>query len=163
MNAFRWTAFWLVLLVASPALQAQAVWHCSKQTAVADAQRIETVAAIAPEDMFQIASMSTNPDVIGITLRDLMDVYSGVPVRVSGRPLTACFQNDTSESTMDALDSLGLNPNTMTALARKSAIIRSQLQWVSTPEDMLSCMNKSHPAVGYFAEATDTDEVAPCF
>lgn len=163
MNAFRWTAFWLVFLVASPAVQAQAVWHCSKQTAVADAQRIETVAAIAPDNLFQIVSTSTHFDVIGITLRDLLDVYSGVPVRVSGRPLTACFQNDSSSATLDALNSLGLNPNTMTALARKSTIIRSQLQWVSTPEDMLRCMNRSHPAVGYFAEATDTDEVAPCF
>jgi hypothetical protein len=163
MNALRLIFVWLVLLAQSTGLHAQTVWHCSKQTALSDAEPLEAVATLAPEDTFQIASMSTNPGVIGITLRDLMDVYSGVPVRVSGRTLTACFQNDTSSATMDALDSLGLNPNTMAALARKSAIIRSQLQWVSTPEDMLRCMTRSHPSVGYFGEATDTDEVGPCF
>ncbi len=152
-----------LLLALLPALtQAQAVWHCSKQTAVSAVDVTETV-ALAAEDMFQIASMSTDVAVIGLTLRDLMDVYSGVPVRIGGRPLTACFLNDNSSTSREMLDALGLNANSMAALARKSAIVRSQLQWVSDEADMMRCMTKHHPSVGYFAETHDTDEVAPCF
>lgn len=152
-----------LLLALLPALaQAQAIWHCSKQTAVSEVDVTETL-ALAPEDMFQIASMSTDITVIGLTLRDLMDVYSGVPVRISGRPLTACFLNDNSSTSREMLDALGLNANSMAALARKSAIVRSQLQWVSNEADMLRCMTRHHPSVGYFAETRNTDEVAPCF
>jgi hypothetical protein len=61
------------------------------------------------------------------------------------------------------LEALGLNANSMAALARKSAIVRSQLQWVSNEADMLRCMTKYRPSVGYFAGTHDTDEVAPCF
>lgn len=142
---------------------AQIVWHCSKQQALSASPLPETIATVEQNDLFQIASMGSNPEVIGITLRDLMDVYSGLPVRIGGRPLKACFLNDNGTSNRDMLESLGLNANSMSALARKSAIVRSHLEWVSNEADMMRCMNKNHPAVGYFTEPHETDEVAPCF
>jgi hypothetical protein len=145
------------------AAHAQIVWHCSKQGAMSVMPSVETTATIEREDVFQIASMGSNPDVIGITLSDLIDVYSGLPVRIGGRPLKACFLNDNGPSSRDMLESLGLNANSMSALARKSAIVRSQLEWVSNEDDMMRCMIKNHPAVGYFTEPHETDEVAPCF
>lgn len=162
MTLFRTWATTAALLLALPTAQAQAVWHCSKQDSISTAA-VEGAVVTAPEDMFQIASMSTDINVIGLTLRDLMDVYSGVPVRVGGRPLTACFINDNSNTSREMLDALGLNANTMNALARKSAIVRSQLEWVSNEADMLRCMTKNAPAVGYFSEPKDNDEIAPCF
>ncbi len=140
-----------------------ATWHCSKQTALTDVGQPVSLAQTASEDTFQIASMSIDADVIGLTLRDIMDVYSGVPVRVSGRPLTACFINDQSNAGREMLEALGLNASTMSALSRKSAIVRSQLEWVSNEEGMLRCMVKHAPAVGYFREPKDTDDIAPCF
>ena len=143
--------------------QTHAVWHCSTQTALSDVASPVSMAQTAPEDTFQIASMSIDANVIGLTLRDIMDVYSGVPVRVSGRPLTACFINDQSNAGREMLEALGLNASTMSALSRKSAIVRSQLQWVSNEEGMLRCMVKHVPAVGYFRDQKDTDDIAPCF
>jgi hypothetical protein len=92
-----------------------------------------------------------------------MDVYAGVPVRIGGKPLTACFNNDNDPSSTEALSSLGLNANAMSALARKSAIVRSQLKWVSNPDDMMRCISRNFPAVGYFTVQQDTAEVSPCF
>lgn len=143
--------------------QTPAIWHCSKQTALTDAASPVSMTQTAPKDTFQIASMSIDADVIGLTLIDIMDVYSGIPVRVSGRPLTACFINDQSNAGREMLEALGLNASTMSALSRKSAIVRSQLEWVSNEEGMLRCMVKHAPAVGYFREPKDTDDIAPCF
>jgi hypothetical protein len=151
---------WLLIANLS---HAQSIWHCSRQPEVGQLDGVSQQAELAPEDTFQIASMSANVDVIGVTLRDLMDVYRGVPVRIAGKPLTACFNNDNSPASVEALSSLGLNANAMAALARKSAIVRSQLQWVSNEEDMMRCIARHFPAVGYFTETQDTAEVAPCF
>lgn len=151
---------WLLIANLS---QAQSIWHCSRQPEMSQLEGVSQQAELTPEDTFQIASMSANVDVIGVTLRDLMDVYVGMPVRIGGKPLTACFNNDNSPTSVDAMSSLGLNANAMTALARKSAIVRSQLQWVSNEEDMMRCIPRHFPAVGYFPEPKDTAEISPCF
>jgi hypothetical protein len=150
------------LLIASGS-QAQSVWHCSRQTDLDQSGAGSYQAEQSRDDTFQIASMSVNTDVIGITLRDLMDVYAGVPVRIGGKPLTACFNNNNEPSSTEALSSLGLNANAMSALSRKSAIVRSQLKWVSDENDMMHCISRNFPAVGYFTAPQDTAEVSPCF
>jgi hypothetical protein len=150
------------LLSASPS-QAQSVWHCSRQADLGQFEGAWHQAEKDTDDTFQIASMSTNVDVIGITLRDLMDVYAGVPVRIGGKPLTACFNNDNDPFSQDALSSLGLNANAMSALARKSTIVRNSLKWVSNKDDMLQCISSNFPAVGYFSTPQDTADVSPCF
>lgn len=163
MTAFRKLIIGSVWLIIASLSHAQSVWHCSRQ---ADLGLIEAEAQQAAQDLnnsFQIASISANVDVIGVTLRDLMDVYAGVPVRIGGKPLTACFNTDNSPVSADALSSLGLNVNAMSALARKSAIVRSQLQWVSNEGDMMRCISRHYPAVGYFPEPKDTAEISPCF
>jgi hypothetical protein len=151
---------WLLIASAAPA---QSVWHCSRQADLDQSGGGSYQAEQSSEDTFQIASMSTQTDVIGITLRDLIDVYAGLPVRIGGKPLTACFNNDNEVSSTEALSSLGLNANTMSALSRKSAIVRSQLKWVSNHDDMMHCISRNFPAVGYFPGPQDTAEVSPCF
>lgn len=143
-------------------VQAQGIWHCSTQTAISE-HGVSPANNPQREEVFQIAALSADLNVIGITLRDLIDVYSGIPVRISGRPLTACFLNDNSSTSRDMLEGLGLNTNAMAALARKSAIVKSHLVWVSNETDMLRCMTKNTPAVGYFNELQETPEIAPCF
>lgn len=151
---------WLLIAVAS---HAQSVWHCSRQAELSGPDGTIPSSVLAANDSFQIASMSAQVDVIGITLRDLMDVYSGVPVRIGGQPLTACFNNDSNADNVDALSALGLSANAMSALSRKSAIVRSQLVWVSNEAAMMQCIARHFPAVGYLPATQDSSDIAPCF
>lgn len=163
MTALRQQIIGAAFLLFACMAQAQSVWHCSKQTDTG-LDEIDQVQASAPnEDLFQIATMSANVNTIGISLRDLMDVYAGLPVRIGGKPLTACFNNDNHSASEEALSALGLNANTMAALSRKSSIVRSQLVWVSDEGDMMRCMGRHFPAVGYFNSVQETPEVGPCF
>lgn len=150
-------------LLLAGASQAQSVWHCSKHADASLMGEAGQLAEPADHDTFQIAALSNHVDVIGITLRDLMDVYAGVPVRISGEPLTACFNNDSSSGNLEALSSLGLNPNVMTALARDASLVRSQLVAVNNPAHMQSCIERHYPAVGYFTQALDSNQISPCF
>jgi hypothetical protein len=164
MTALRQLIIGTAWLLIANASAAQSVWHCSRQADLGPLVGDSAQAGQPADDGdFQIASMSANSDVIGVTLRDLVDVYAGMPVRIGGRPLTACFNSDNDPSSEQALSSLGLNTNAMSALARKSAIVRSQLIWVSNQEDMMHCISRNFPAVGYFANPKDTSEVSPCF
>jgi CheY-like chemotaxis protein len=47
--------------------------------------------ASAQENRFCIASFNGASDVIEVSVRHLIDVYTGVPVRVGGMPFSACF------------------------------------------------------------------------
>jgi hypothetical protein len=82
---------------------ADAVWHCSR-TPVVD---VATDSRPDPGDWFTLAEQGVADDVIRISVRDLIDVYSGVSVRLSGVPLSACFMpvNDpVTGKTLRALD-----------------------------------------------------------
>lgn len=138
--------------------KADAVWHCSRSSNAS----VQS-SAIDVQDQFSLASMGTSEDVIGISVRDLIDVYSGVPVRVGGRLLSACFLPIEHAETESALSSLGLQAAAIQALARKSAIIQSNLHMVTDEQQMLSCIDRHFPAVGYISKATETDKVMPCF
>jgi len=67
------------------------------------------------------------------------------------------------ELTSSALTSLGLQTATIQALARKSSIIQSHLFFVTNEKQMMACIAKNYPAVGYLEGPTSTDGVRPCF
>lgn len=163
MMALRKQIIGSALLILSLTAHAQSVWHCSREPALSQGSAEPVQAGAAEADLFQISSMSTNIDIIGITLRDLMDVYAGMPVRIGGKALTACFYSDNNPDSDEALSTLGLNANAMSAMSRKSSIVRSQLVWVSNEADMMRCMVRHYPAVGYFKDVQETGEVGPCF
>ena len=163
MMALRKQIVGSALLILSLTSHAQSVWHCSREPALGQGSFEQVQAATPKDDLFQISSMSTNIDTIGITLRDLMDVYAGMPVRIGGKALTACFNSDNNPASEEALSTLGLNANAMSAMSRKSSIVRSQLVWVSNDADMMRCIVRHYPAVGYFNDVQDTGEVGPCF
>lgn len=150
----------LSVLIGCFAVGAEPVWHCSRTntelTKTSSAQRHQ-------DNEFSIASVNASPDVVGVSINDLIDIYSGVPVRVGGVPLSACFMPDNRELTSSALTSLGLQPTVIQALSRKSAIIQSNLFSVTTQEQMVSCVARHYPAVGYLNAPISTDEVHPCF
>jgi hypothetical protein len=72
-------------------------------------------------------------------------------------------QNSAHPPSTKALTTLGLNTNAMSAMSRKSSIVRSQLVWVSNDDDMMRCIVRNHPAVGYFNDVQESGEFGPCF
>lgn len=152
-----WRLF-LWMFFVSPVF-AQTVWHCSRMSAVDMAMDNRP----GPGDLFTLAEQGGNGDVIPISVRDLIDVYSGVHVRLSDVPLSACFMPVNSELTTTALQDLGLSTNVLSALARKSAIAKSNLYRVTDEADMKSCIARHQPAVGYLSQAYNTEQLAPCF
>lgn len=137
---------------------ADPIWHCSRNP--------EQTAHISEEEQseqFSVASLSTSTEVIGVSISDLIDVYSGRHVKVGGLPLSACFMPNTKDLTNTALESLGLEPATIQALARKSSIIQSNLYLVTSEKQMAQCITQHFPAVGYLDTPTKTNEFEPCF
>ncbi len=145
------------LVGAGPAA-AQAVWHCSRAGQVAG-----QITPEAPTDGFQLASSNNASEAIGLSLIDLIDVYSGKTVLLSGRPLSACFMTGDGGLSGQALSALGLNWSSMQQMARQSAIVQSHLQWVADEAGMQACIAKHYPAVGYLSQSLASDRVVPCF
>lgn len=155
----RWTIGMCLALFALAPVWAEAVWHCSRsgQGVVS-----ETELPNAAES-FSIASLGNVNDTIGISIPDLIDVYSALDVRVGRLPLSACFYPSNDALTNSALKSLGLESNVISSLARKSAIVKSNLFRVSDEAQMMRCISKNYPAVGYLSAEQTTDRIAPCF
>lgn len=154
----RWVIF--SSLICAVSTWSEPVWHCSKNTSES------ALSATAPQlqsNQFSIASFNASNDVIGVSLNDLIDIYSGIPVRVGGVPLSACFMPNNHALTIGALTSLGLEPSAIQALARKSSINQSNLFFVTNETQMLSCIGQHFPAVGYLNEPTNSDVAFPCF
>lgn len=149
----------VVTVLTATTVYADHVWHCSRTTTGMSA----TEQTPAPQDQFSIASVSSSADVIGVSVRDLMDVYSGTPVRIGGLPLSACFLMGNDSLTHEALTSLGVKLSTIEALARKNSIVQSNLYYVNDESKMDICIGKNFPAVGYMSKLIETDKVMPCF
>ena len=154
----RW--FLIFTLTFSFTAWADPVWHCSRNK-----QRAEDGSSSRhlQDSEFFIASFNSSVDVIGVSISDLIDIYSGVPVRIGGLPLSSCFMPSHQGLTSDALASLGLQTSAIQALARKSSIVQNNLHFVVTEQQMIGCIAQHFPAVGYLDEAIHTDEVQPCF
>lgn len=140
----------------------EAVWLCSKTVT---AQTDQQLSQKNDNDAggFSLASSGTNPDVINISVMDLMDIYSGDRVTLGGKRLSACFMRGEGALNAAALRSLGLKSSVSQTLARKSAIVQSHLYLVTDEEEMMACIKDHFPAVGYAHTPIETDEVAPCF
>ena len=155
----RWTLGVLFSFFALAPVWAEAVWHCSRsgQGVVSESEPPNA------SETFSIASIGNANDTIGVSIRDLMDVYSAMDVRVSGLPLSACFFPSNDSLTNSAIKSLGLEPNVISALARKSAIAQSHLFRATDEAQMMRCISKNYPAVGYLSAEQTTEHIAPCF
>jgi hypothetical protein len=136
----------------------EAVWHCSRSSNIAGRSDLPSHA-----DTFLLASSGMNMDAIGLSVMDLIDVYSGKSIHVNGKPVTACFMPGETPLSDRALKSLGLNASTMQQQARKSAIVQSHFQIVTDEREMVACISKRFPAVGYLSKVADHERVVPCF
>lgn len=150
--------FYCLLLLTSTTW-AGSVFHCSRNSE----NSASNYHAPSQENQFSIASVSSAADVINISIRDLIDLYSGHPVHISGKPLSACFMPSNEALTSNALKELGLRVTTIQALSRKNSIVQTNLHLVTDEKQMLQCIGKYFPAVGYASEMTVTELLAPCF
>lgn len=147
----------LVVLLGVGNCWADPVWHCSRNGGASKDN------VLAQADQFSIASMGQSEEVIGVSIRDLIDIYTGVPVKIGGKPLSACFISGHDAITVSALTSLGLKTSVIQALGRKSTIVQSHLFMVSDEVSMQTCIAKHFPAVGYLSKPTETEHVTTCF
>lgn len=150
-------SFLLISVLAIANCWADPVWHCSRHA------RATKVEVLSQADQFSMASMGNSDEVIGVSILDLMDVYSGTPVKVGGQALSACFISGNDAITAPAMKSLGLQASAAQALARKSTIVQSHLYRVTDEIGMQNCIGKHFPAVGYLSEPTETAHLMPCF
>lgn len=154
----RSIASWLLSFCVCTALMystahADPVWHCSRTSVkVADAG-----------DNFTLAALETEREVIRISLRDLYAAYQGTPVKASGMVVSACFMKGNDAETQAALKSIGAEPLVLEKLSRKSALVNHHVYIAQNPQDMLACITKHQPAIGYLPTAMHTEAVGPCF
>ena len=132
------------------------IWHCSRPAAIeASTQNKEA-------DFLASDSAIAN-GMISVTLDDLYASYAGYPIRISGKPLFACFMPGEEELSLQALSGLGASSAAMQMLSRRSAIVQRNLKLVTDEDEMLSCMEKHVPAFGYLSKTVSNQKVAPCF
>ena len=130
---------------------AQYVWHCTRTSVqVADAS-----------DNFTLASL--NLEVIQISIRDLYAAYQGHQVMASGQKVSACFMDGNHETTKAAMRSLGVSPQAVRALSRSNQITPTSLFLVKNEQEMMACMDKHAPAIGYLSEPNQSAIAGPCF
>lgn len=133
-------------------------WHCSKQAPNA---ALEQPLTSPNNDVFDLSTTATN--VVGVSLTDLMDVYSGRPVYMGNRHLTACFMAGQTSLNQSAYTRIGMQWTALQQLQRRSAIAQSHLRMVTSEAEMLQCIAQYSPAVGYLSHPTVTEQVSPCF
>ena len=80
-----------------------------------------------------------------------------------GLPLSACVLAEESSMTSAALESIGTKPNTIRTILNKAGLSKNNIHMIHAESDMLACISKNHPAIGYLPKATHTEAVGPCF
>lgn len=147
------TAMGLALLC--HASWAEPVWHCSR-----GAIKIADIS-----DDFTLASLSQNREVIRIALQDLTTVYQDKTVKMSGGlTLSACIiQGSPTNLTQTAMTSIGGQNMATEMHTQTNPIKKKQVFAVGSEQDMLACIAKHHPAVGYLSSTTHAENAGPCF
>lgn len=134
---------------------AEPVWHCSRSAI--------QIADIS--DDFTLASLSQNREVIRIALQDLTTVYQNKTVKMSGGlALSACIiEGAPTNLSQTAMTSIGLQNMAAETHTQANPIHKKQVFAVNSEQDMLACIAKHHPAVGYLSSAIHAENAGPCF
>jgi hypothetical protein len=138
-----------VISCATANLHAEPIWHCSKNTS--------TVQAI--NDDFLAKPNQVGASIIRLEIRDLYDAYQNIPVYLGKQILTACFLAENNSISQDALSGIGADLEEIKAISKENP----HLVKVSNEAEMIACIGKHHPAVGYVSGIIDSQWVGPCF
>ena len=132
---------------------ADPVWHCSRtDVQVANAS-----------DNFTLAALGAEREVMHISLKDLYEIYQGGSIKAGGTQVSACFVGGNHPATQKAMYSIGADPKVLERLSSTASIVQSHLYQVHDEKDMLTCMTKHTPAIGYFSKPLHNEAVGPCF
>jgi hypothetical protein len=80
-------------------------------------------------------------------------------VRVGGMPLSACFLVGNDVLTSSALASLDLSLAPLQAMARKSNVVQNNSHIATDEPQMLNCVAKNFPAMGYASQPNESKDV----
>jgi hypothetical protein len=150
-------------LILPEGLAQTAIWHCSKLSAVQAATHTSQATKVDTANDFTLAAYAADDDVISVSLPEILDVYSGRRVTLGHMELSACLLQGQNELTQQALNSLGINAATARILAKKNSLIQTNLFVVANEEQMVQCISRHFPSVGYLARRFENTEMAPCF
>ncbi len=140
-------SFWLSVCAYS-----ETIWHCSRSH---DAP-VQTA-----KDNYLNRLDGQSHEVIRLTIRDLYDAYQGVPVYLGKTVLSACFMATNDEESKSALEGIGTDQAEIRAIAQQTH--SKFLIMVHDESEMLSCIAKNHPSIGYVSGAVNTSAIGPCF
>lgn len=115
--------------------------------------------AMAEQDEFKLSSLDT----IGVTLTDLLNVYSGKDVSIGGIPLVGCYMPGQEALSKDILQSFDLKPHVLQKLSAKNTIAQSSVVNVVDETQMQACIESHFPAFGYLSREIISEKIAPCF
>lgn len=139
--------FWLSLCA-----HAEPIWHCSRS--------LNTPPTPVKENFLKAEDGQSN-EVIRLTIRDLYDAYQDIPVYLGKSVLSACFLATNDAVSKSVLEGIGTDQNEIKKLATQSNSKR--LIMVKDEVEMLSCIAKHHPAIGYASGLVNTAAIGPCF
>lgn len=148
----------IISLLGTTSTIAETIWHCSREPSQELASAPQSL-----DNQFTLASTNYTIDSINVSLRDLYDVFSGIPVQLGGLPLSACFKLDDKNLSEEALNSLGLPLSTLQRLGKRASIVNSHVHLVRTDDQMSTCIGKNYPAIGYLSKPLTTSHMLPCF
>lgn len=142
----------IAMLAPIIAQAATPIWHCSRSAIlIADAS-----------EHFALANLNIQNEIIQISLRDLHSVYQGKEVSTSGKSFSACVTSE-SELTKLAMDSIGVSPQSVFAMARHRTLSPRNIYLAANEQAMTECITSHHPAIGYLSEIRETETIGPCF
>lgn len=147
-----WMSAFLCYFALAQSAIAGPVWHCSRShVQIADAS-----------DDFTLAALTVEREVIKIALQDLYGVFREQQVRMNGNLLlSACVIAAESKLTTSALQTIGVKPPPFGGWNPEKKIRTIHL--VHDESEMQACISKNHPAIGYLAVSTHTEDIGPCF
>lgn len=156
-TTLRLAAGWVLAVLACalwlPAAQADVVWSCSRSEP--EPEPFEAVRA------FRIDNLTAKDDYsIAITLSDLYEAYAGSTVQMGPHQLAVCTLPAQDPLQVAAMDLLGFTPQDLQEAMQRPT---SKLVVVPSVHQMQKCIAENHPAIGFFTDVVENEQVGPCF
>lgn len=159
LSSFFLTAFFFDH---TDALSSEPVWHCSRSTPGNQSSAQSSVESKSGSSSLRTLDFSESLT-IEILPIDLLKIYSGDKVQMGARTLSACYFERNHPLTISAMNMLDIDASSLTSISTADSIVRGNIFSVRTTNQMLSCIARNHPAVGFLDKVVETDQVSPCF
>jgi len=152
----------LIMLLSSISIAAhsEAIWHCSRSI---ETEKTQDASSENGSSLDSTSFDESERRTIEIQIIDLFQVYSGGIVSMGDKPLSACFLDRGNSLTTNAMGMLDIDSSSLASLANTDSIVKSKVIPVRNEAQMQECIAKNHPAIGYFSQVIESDQIGPCF